>query len=327
MYATLHWNGVPRGTNDYAALLHREAIEIDDRTERHEAVGESRALYDEAWANGSTAAIYNVAMRFHGRRRNAERYEAGKSSLARAAAAAPPEVRRHVELAYATHLSWMIKHPDYGERQRRLRELAEGGMPEAQIVLADMLRGEDDAGALRYARMSAGSGRFEGVSLYAYLRWNRAEADHETAETIAWIKRAADMGNLNAQARLGKGYQHGYYGLEQDHERAIYWLERAMSGNYRGEPPYVLARATDGLRFPMPRLPWSSDVNTTEAAALALARYYADGKHVPTDLDRARTLALHAENSYEREAKKLISQIGAKAGVRSEDAQRSTTVR
>ena len=309
VYATLHWNGVAQGTNDYAVLKHREAVAVKDRFVRRQLMGEVRTLYDKAWERGSTAAAYNIAMRYHRLRRNEVNYKAGKTWFKRAAAFGTPEAQSTIQLAHATHLSYFVAHPDHGKRVRLFRELAEGGVPEAQVLLADTLRGKDDKQALRYAAMAAGSGFFEGISLYAYLRWNRSQKDHEQAETIAWMKRAADMGDVSMQARLARGYQNGYYGLAEDHVKAIYWYERATSKNHRSEPSHSLHRASDGLRFPKPRLPWASELDTVEAAGLELARYYFEGEHVPSDLNRARALALRAVEAEVWEAEEFLSLI------------------
>jgi TPR repeat protein len=161
-------------------------------------------------------------------------------------------------------------------------EAAKADLVPAQVLVASMAYDGDGvarnrAQAAAWFRKAAGHGDPFAMYQLGWLVRNGDGTARSEADAVRWFRQAADKGYAPAEESLGEGYMYGTGGQPPDYRAAVYWLERAAA---RG----------DGF------------------ALLNLGSLYADGKGVPQDMQRARSLFVKATLSPDPRVKRKANE-------------------
>ena len=104
---------------------------------------------------------------------------------------------------------------DFDTAYRRIKPLAEGGLPEAQLNLG-LLYEKGQGVPQDYAEA---------------LKWYRKAAEQGNAKALKWYRKAAEQGNAEAQFNLGLMYDERL-GVPQDYAEAVKWYRRAAEQGF-----------------------------------------------------------------------------------------------
>ena len=288
VYATLASDRDPVALNNYAVLLELDPINFTPGADNAASLGEVRELYKRAAAQGLRAAEGNLALFYasHPTSILESQYDI-YGELARQAATGD-----HLAmLAYGAGLSFKIASPDYPERLKIFKEFADRGVAEAQLAYGDELRTLNDPAADDYYRLAAAQGHFGATIALGY---EDLSDQSKRAGGLYWMKKAAEMGNVQMQRALGTIYKSGD-GVAVDLTQAVYWLEMAAyRHNERtyGDPWYIIQPG--GFRCCAAINGYNETSDGAKSAAYELAELYDEGKGVAPDLVKARELYLMA---------------------------------
>lgn len=128
-----------------------------------------------------------------------------------------------------------------------------------------------------------------------YAAGNGVNKDIE--QTMEWLGKAANQGDVRAQLVLGSGYLGRYTDIPKDYLKAEKWLRRAAeqgNGDAQGELALIFS---EGLGFPVDykeSVRWlrRAVANDVVAAIHNLGHAYAEGQGVPKDEKKAFELFL-----------------------------------
>ncbi len=114
-----------------------------------------------------------------------------------------------------------------------LRELAEGGNPEAQNELGERYEdgrgvGRDYEVAVSWYRQAADQQYARGLNNVGRMYSRGRGVSRDAAEAARWYRLSAEQGYASAQSNLGTMYRDGR-GVSQDYEAAIWWFRRAAA--------------------------------------------------------------------------------------------------
>ncbi len=144
-----------------------------------------------------------------------------------------------------------LKRKDYPTAVRLLEPLARDGRPTAQLLLGQLYYHghgvkESDRDAMRWYERAARQGLAEAQfllgNMYAY---GLAEAPPDTDPsrlTAQWYFEAARQGHAEAQYSLGILFLTGS-GVEQNHDEARRWIDRAAAQGHADARSYLQAAA------------------------------------------------------------------------------------
>ena len=135
------------------------------------------------------------------------------------------EAQKQLNLAYNSR--WWSGY-DPAKSIYWCRRAAEQGDPEAQMSMAEHYRNGDNNAqdyneAIRWYQKAAAQNSTNamlGLGLFYGYRLNAPTLGFE------WCRRAAELGNREAQWRLGQMYEEGF-GVAKDPAQAIYWYKKS----------------------------------------------------------------------------------------------------
>ena len=88
-------------------------------------------------------------------------------------------------------------------------------------------RGEYDS-AVRHWGPLASQGHAEAQFNIALMYHSGSGVPIDEQEAIKWYQKSAENGYHKAQEYLAAGYAHGWFGLNADPEKAVYWEMKAL---------------------------------------------------------------------------------------------------
>ncbi len=116
-------------------------------------------------------------------------------------------------------------------RMRDWRAAAEGGMPEAQVLLGACFEcgqgvARDYPEAMRWYQKAANQGLVDAMYIIGDLYSNGQGVAEDSAEAMRWYQKAADLGNKEAMYAIGEMYDSGS-GVPEDYPKARDWYRKA----------------------------------------------------------------------------------------------------
>jgi TPR repeat protein len=124
---------------------------------------------------------------------------------------------------------------DYAQAADWYRKAAEKGNAQAQANLAFSLRegrgvARDDAAAVEWYRKAQASGNTAGMLGLGFMyQYERVPGGKGMADAFFWFRKAAELGDAEAQAKVGVAYAWGL-GVTPDATEAKKWLRLAEKG-------------------------------------------------------------------------------------------------
>lgn len=171
--------------------------------------------------------------------------------------------------------------------------------------------GNTDAGLAMLRRM-ADSGDIEAQKkVYQFLLTHPSRKDYETARK--YMKLAAEAGDAQTQALLGKWHHDGLFG-QQDSKTAVYWLTKA-SGQGVAESMRILSTYYFSGKTVVqdPERALNLLVAAVEkgdpGAAGLLGKLYYEGKYFPRDNKKAEQLLTRSDNELFPDRNRLLGLI------------------
>ena len=127
------------------------------------------------------------------------------------------------------------RHEKAAPKLHQIRAAARRGDAHAQSVLGSILaREHHDAEAVSWLRKAAEHGDADAQSNLAYMYEKGRGVAVDKAQTIAWYKEAAAQGHAQAQANLGTIYANNR-DVKQDAEALLLFRKSADQGNAAGQ--------------------------------------------------------------------------------------------
>lgn len=187
--------------------------------------------WDAAWHNNDAQAQYEIAQAYidKGDLSDEER-ESTIEWLEMAAKQKHKEARVILSVIYTNPISGHYYDKDKG--LAIMEEVASEGDTEVQMLLVDLLRGEDDAKALYWLQMAAdqGSAKAQYYLGMAYLEGQMgAPKDAEKAVELFY---SASKFITNAAYEMGRAFEYGHGMIEVDLEGAMEWYESAANAGF-----------------------------------------------------------------------------------------------
>lgn len=119
----------------------------------------------------------------------------------------------------------------------QIESLAQSGDVEAQHMLGCLYDGgfgfpQNHESAFKWFRRAAESGHIDAQRIIArsYMRGEGVEKDIK--EGLKWCQKAADEDNKMCQFFMGVYYMLGWFGVEIDRTKAVYWLTKSVNKGY-----------------------------------------------------------------------------------------------
>lgn len=187
---------------------------------------------EPAAADAAAEALYQQGMEYWcGNKRVAagmsddERWAQAMQWFVKAAELNHLEAQKRLDFAYNSR--WWSGY-DPAKSAYWCRRAAEQGDPDAQISMARHYRnGDNDAQdyneAIRWYQKAAAQNSTSAMLDLGLLYGYRLNAP---ALGFEWCRRAAELGNREAQWRLGQMYEEGF-GAAKDPAQAVYWYKKA----------------------------------------------------------------------------------------------------
>ncbi len=168
---------------------------------------------------------------------------------------------------------------DVGAGMTRIRFAANQGVIDAMLYLATR---QPNAGEYRYYSFFVSGDGLEASERDSFSGSARPGVDIGSEEQVQWMRRAADLGNHEAQFGMAVLYAKGY-GVAKDKQREVYWHRRAVENPTSERNLGVYEWAL--------RLLKGDGVHVDRTSALAIAKEYhsAYGGDVPDFLREAVT--------------------------------------
>jgi uncharacterized protein len=128
-----------------------------------------------------------------------------------------------------------IKVQDYDKAAKILQEVAKGGEPDAQFLLAMMYetgRGvkEDDQEAFKWYKAAAERGHQTAQNNLGQMYRQGKGVKADMKEAARWFRAAAEQGNSVAQYNLGVRYMKGE-GVKKDLKEGVSWYHKSAENN------------------------------------------------------------------------------------------------